>query len=139
MQHQQMQQMQHQQMQHQQMQHQQMHPQDHQTHMHQQLQDQSVMGMMGPVGPMDINQQGMGGVMGPQQRYGPQMNQMPPHMRQRQGVVRHDAHGQVIIETDENLSDKEIYPGQSMSQMGKFIVSFFFFFLFIISLCKIIM
>lgn len=43
---------------------------------------------------------------------------VPAHMR-RQGVTRVDAHGQVIIETDENLSDKEIYPGQSISQMGK--------------------
>ncbi|XP_057342232.1 RIMS-binding protein 3-like isoform X2 [Microplitis mediator] len=42
---------------------------------------------------------------------------VPAHMR-RQGVTRVDAHGQVIIETDENLSDKEIYPGQSISQMG---------------------
>ncbi|XP_034952674.1 uncharacterized protein [Chelonus insularis] len=42
---------------------------------------------------------------------------VPSHMR-RQGVTRVDAHGQVIIETDENLSDKEIYPGQNISQMG---------------------
>ncbi|XP_076176272.1 RIMS binding protein isoform X3 [Ptiloglossa arizonensis] len=42
---------------------------------------------------------------------------VPSHMR-RQGGTTVDAHGQVIIETDENLSDKEIYPGQSMSQMG---------------------
>ncbi|XP_066583287.1 peripheral-type benzodiazepine receptor-associated protein 1 isoform X2 [Prorops nasuta] len=41
---------------------------------------------------------------------------VPAHMR-RHGT-RVDAHGQVIIETDENLSDKEIYPGQSISQMG---------------------
>ncbi|XP_032673168.1 uncharacterized protein LOC116845031 isoform X4 [Odontomachus brunneus] len=39
------------------------------------------------------------------------------HMR-RHVTNRVDAHGQVIIETDENLSDKEIYPGQSISQMG---------------------
>ncbi|XP_017879224.1 uncharacterized protein LOC108624439 isoform X3 [Ceratina calcarata] len=39
------------------------------------------------------------------------------HMR-RHATTRVDAHGQVIIETDENLSDKEIYPGQTMSQMG---------------------
>ncbi|XP_024939852.1 uncharacterized protein LOC107266706 isoform X3 [Cephus cinctus] len=42
---------------------------------------------------------------------------VPPHMR-RHGATRVDAHGQVVIETDENLSDKEIYPGQSVSQMG---------------------
>ncbi|XP_011297684.1 uncharacterized protein Rbp isoform X2 [Fopius arisanus] len=42
---------------------------------------------------------------------------MPSHMR-RHGPPRVDAHGQIIIETDENLSDKEIYPGQSLSQMG---------------------
>nr|XP_050857277.1 uncharacterized protein LOC127066959 isoform X7 [Vespula vulgaris] len=41
---------------------------------------------------------------------------VPSHMR-RQGT-RVDAHGQVIIETDENLSDKEIFPGQSISQMA---------------------
>ncbi|XP_012270020.1 RIMS-binding protein 2 isoform X4 [Orussus abietinus] len=42
---------------------------------------------------------------------------VPAHMR-RHGATRVDAHGQVIIETDENLSDKEIYPGQGVSQMG---------------------
>ncbi|XP_070161623.1 peripheral-type benzodiazepine receptor-associated protein 1 isoform X1 [Polyergus mexicanus] len=42
---------------------------------------------------------------------------MPSHMR-RHVTNRMDAHGQVIIETDENLSDKEIYPGQSIPQMG---------------------
>ncbi|XP_011646476.1 RIMS-binding protein 2 [Pogonomyrmex barbatus] len=42
---------------------------------------------------------------------------VPSHMRRHVGT-RVDAHGQVIIETDENLSDKEIYPGQSISQMG---------------------
>ncbi|EFN68490.1 Peripheral-type benzodiazepine receptor-associated protein 1 [Camponotus floridanus] len=42
---------------------------------------------------------------------------MPSHMRRHVGN-RVDAHGQVIIETDENLSDKEIYPGQSIPQMG---------------------
>ncbi|XP_011345210.1 uncharacterized protein LOC105283834 isoform X2 [Ooceraea biroi] len=41
---------------------------------------------------------------------------MPSHMRRHVGN-RVDAHGQVIIETDENLSDKEIYPGQSLPQM----------------------
>lgn len=44
---------------------------------------------------------------------------MPSHMRRHVGN-RVDAHGQVIIETDENLSDKEIYPGQSIPQMGKY-------------------
>ncbi|XP_018407403.1 PREDICTED: RIMS-binding protein 2 [Cyphomyrmex costatus] len=42
---------------------------------------------------------------------------VPSHMR-RHVSNRVDAHGQVIIETDENLSDKEIYPGQSIPQMG---------------------
>ncbi|XP_048505254.1 uncharacterized protein LOC105684376 isoform X2 [Athalia rosae] len=42
---------------------------------------------------------------------------VPPHMR-RHGPTRVDAHGQVVIETDENLSDKEIYPGQSIPQIG---------------------
>jgi len=44
---------------------------------------------------------------------------VPSHMR-RHVSNRVDAHGQVIIETDENLSDKEIYPGQSIPQMGKY-------------------
>ncbi|XP_076237563.1 RIMS binding protein isoform X7 [Calliopsis andreniformis] len=43
---------------------------------------------------------------------------LPPSHIRRHGTTRVDAHGQIIIETDENLSDKEIYPGQSMSQMG---------------------
>lgn len=43
---------------------------------------------------------------------------VPSHAR-RHAAPRVDVHGQVIIETDENLSDKEIYPGQSMSHMGK--------------------
>lgn len=34
---------------------------------------------------------------------------VPPHMRQHR-----NAHGQVIIDSDENLSDKEIYPGNHM-------------------------
>ncbi|XP_071643131.1 uncharacterized protein Rbp isoform X2 [Temnothorax longispinosus] len=42
---------------------------------------------------------------------------IPAHMRRHVGN-RVDAHGQVIIETEENLSDKEIYPGQSIPQMG---------------------
>ena len=54
----------------------------------------------------------MGGIA---QRY--PNSQIPPHMRRHN--TRVDAHGQVIIETDENLSDKEIYPGQSVSQMGE--------------------
>ena len=66
-------------------------------------------GQIGPMGPMQ--QQNMG-PMGPGQRYGPN-----PQMRRH--ATRVDAHGQVIIETDENLSDKEIYPGQSISQMGE--------------------
>lgn len=41
---------------------------------------------------------------------------VPSHMRRH----RVDAHGQVIIETDENLSDKEIYPGQSIPELGNF-------------------
>ncbi|XP_019700001.1 uncharacterized protein LOC105189771 isoform X3 [Harpegnathos saltator] len=39
------------------------------------------------------------------------------HMR-RLVSNRMDAHGQIIIETDENLSDKEIYPGQSIPQLS---------------------
>lgn len=44
---------------------------------------------------------------------------LPPSHIRRHANTRVDAHGQVIIEIDENLSDKEIYPGQSISQMGK--------------------
>lgn len=54
---------------------------------------------------------------GVSQRY---PNTSTSHMR-RHMANRVDAHGQVIIETDENLSDKEVYPGQSISQMGKYI------------------
>ncbi|KAG5341333.1 RIMB2 protein, partial [Acromyrmex charruanus] len=61
----------------------------------------------------DPNRHRMGG--GVAQRY-PNAS-MPSHMR-RHVSNRVDAHGQVIIETDENLSDKEIYPGQSIPQMG---------------------
>lgn len=61
----------------------------------------------------DPNRHRMGGVG---QRY--PSTPVPSHIR-RHGNTRVDAHGQVIIETDENLSDKEIYPGQSMPQMGK--------------------
>ena len=57
---------------------------------------------------------------------------VPAHMR-RHGATRVDAHGQVIIETDENLSDKEIYPGQSLSQMGEHT---FFEFISLIVYCK---
>ncbi|KAK9300232.1 hypothetical protein QLX08_007001 [Tetragonisca angustula] len=60
----------------------------------------------------DPNRHRMGGVG---QRY--PSTPVPSHIR-RHGNTRVDAHGQVIIETDENLSDKEIYPGQSMPQMG---------------------
>ncbi|XP_043801630.1 uncharacterized protein LOC122719654 isoform X4 [Apis laboriosa] len=62
--------------------------------------------------PDDPNRHRLGGVG---QRY--PSTPVPSHIR-RHGGTRVDAHGQVIIETDENLSDKEIYPGQSMSQMG---------------------
>ncbi|XP_028049736.1 uncharacterized protein LOC105829483 isoform X5 [Monomorium pharaonis] len=55
-------------------------------------------------------------VGGVSQRYPPNAP-VPSHMR-RHVSNRVDAHGQVIIETDENLSDKEIYPGQSIPQMG---------------------
>ncbi|XP_046385194.1 uncharacterized protein LOC124155432 isoform X2 [Ischnura elegans] len=58
---------------------------------------------------------------GPQRQYGPPPpgSAVPPHMRPHgarggmmgRGGMRVDAHGQVVIETDENLSDKEIYPG----------------------------
>lgn len=75
------------------------------THMQDQGQQQSGMGQPDPhrMGVVD-------------QRY--PTAPVPSHMRTHRGT-RVDAHGQVIIETDENLSDKEIYPGQSMSQMGK--------------------
>lgn len=91
--------------------------------MHQQMQDQSGM-IMGPSGVMhDPNQQRMMGNVGMasgphgQQRYSQNPQSIPAHMRRQH--TRIDAHGQVIIETDENLSDKEIYPGQTVSQMGK--------------------
>ncbi|XP_046144124.1 uncharacterized protein LOC114870940 isoform X1 [Osmia bicornis bicornis] len=74
------------------------------THMQDQGQQQPGMGQQDP--------HRMTGV---DQRY--PTAPVPSHMR-RHGGTRVDAHGQVIIETDENLSDKEIYPGQSMSQMG---------------------
>ncbi|XP_018343615.1 PREDICTED: uncharacterized protein LOC108749416 isoform X5 [Trachymyrmex septentrionalis] len=61
----------------------------------------------------DSNRHRMGG--GVAQRY--PNAPVPSHMR-RHVSNRVDAHGQVIIETDENLSDKEIYPGQNIPQMG---------------------
>jgi len=64
----------------------------------------------------DPNRLRMTGSMGQRYPNAP----MPSHMR-RHVSNRVDAHGQVIIETDENLSDKEIYPGQSLPQMGKYI------------------
>lgn len=50
---------------------------------------------------------------------------IPSHVRRH----RVDTHGQVIIETDENLSDKEIYPGQSIAQMGKTLHVYFITFM----------
>lgn len=62
----------------------------------------------------------VGGVVGQRHPNAP----VTSYMRGGRHVAsRVDAHGQVIIETDENLSDKEIYPGQSISQMGKYICS----------------
>ncbi|KAK0167291.1 hypothetical protein PV327_004709 [Microctonus hyperodae] len=78
----------------------------HLKHLDQQQQQQLVMSQD------EINRQRMSGVG---QRY--VNTSVPSHMR-RHAATRIDAHGQVIIETDENLSDKEIYPGQTMSQMG---------------------
>ncbi|XP_046474097.1 uncharacterized protein Rbp isoform X7 [Neodiprion pinetum] len=75
----------------------------------------------GPHGP-DLNQQQIANQEDPNRRV-TNMNQrypsapVPPHMR-RHGTTRVDSHGQVVIETDENLSDKEIYPGQSIPQIG---------------------
>lgn len=79
-----------------------------------------------PHGPPHIQQQpaGMVGPQDPSHRMAAGVGQRYPnapatsHMRRHMGN-RVDAHGQVIIETDENLSDKEIYPGQSISQMGE--------------------
>lgn len=92
----------------------------HMTHaeqMHHQQQQQQQ-GMMG--GPQDPSRHRMGR-MGPRYPNAP----MPTHMRTGHGT-RLDTHGQVIIETDENLSDKEIYPGQTMTQMGTIFYIFFF-------------
>ncbi|EEB13454.1 hypothetical protein Phum_PHUM240780 [Pediculus humanus corporis] len=44
---------------------------------------------------------------GEKQRFG---SSVPPHMRQGHHRTRIDQHGQVVIEPEENLSDKEIYP-----------------------------
>jgi vacuolar-type H+-ATPase subunit B/Vma2 len=89
------------------MQHQQMHLQGDQSHqMHLQMQDQSGM-MMGPSGVIvDPNQQRLGGVGGGAsgQRYS---NSQLSNQLRRHCATRVDAHGQVIIETDENLSDKD--------------------------------
>ncbi|KAL0267033.1 UNVERIFIED_CONTAM: hypothetical protein PYX00_009410 [Menopon gallinae] len=41
------------------------------------------------------------------QRY---TSSVPPHMRQGHQRTRMDQHGQMVIEPEENLSDKEIYP-----------------------------
>lgn len=78
-------------------------------HMVDQRQQQSTMGPQD-----DSSRHRMGAVS---QRY--PNAPVPSHMR-RHVANRVDAHGQVIIETDENLSDKEIYPGQSIPQMGKY-------------------
>lgn len=70
-----------------------------------------------PIGPQDDpNRHRMAAGVGQRYPNAPASS----HMRGRHVSNRVDAHGQVIIETDENLSDKEIYPGQSISQMGKF-------------------
>lgn len=51
-----------------------------------------------------------------QDRMGPGMGRYGPQQHGRHGVrQRVDQHGQVVIETEENLSDKEVYPGNSMS------------------------
>jgi hypothetical protein len=42
---------------------------------------------------------------------------MRPQAHQR---TRIDQHGQVIIEPEENLSDKEIYPHMKIPAIGKF-------------------
>ncbi|XP_049839036.1 RIMS-binding protein 2-like isoform X8 [Schistocerca gregaria] len=51
------------------------------------------------------------------ERYG---SAVPPHMRHHQQSSGHrqmriDSHGQVVIEPEENLSDKEIYPANNMN------------------------
>jgi len=80
-------------------------------HMDQRQPQQSTMGPQQD----DPNRHRMTGGVGQRYPNAP----VPSHMRRHVGN-RVDAHGQVIIETDENLSDKEIYPGQSLPQMGKY-------------------
>lgn len=80
-------------------------------HMDQRQPQQST---MGPPQQDDPNRHRMVGGVGQRYPNAP----VPSHMRRH--VSNRDAHGQVIIETDENLSDKEIYPGQSIPQMGKY-------------------
>lgn len=50
-----------------------------------------------------------------QQRYG---SSVPPHLRQGHQRTRIDQHGQVVIEPEENLSDKEIYPHMKIPAIG---------------------
>lgn len=52
---------------------------------------------------------------GEKQRYG---SSVPPHMRQGHQRTRIDQHGQVVIEPEENLSDKEIYPHMKIPAIG---------------------
>ncbi|XP_076303459.1 RIMS binding protein isoform X10 [Lasioglossum baleicum] len=80
------------------------------VHLQQHMQDQTQQQQTGTGQSDDPNRLRMTGVA---QRYSAPV---PSHVR-RPGGPRVDVHGQVIIETDENLSDKEIYPGQSMSHM----------------------
>ncbi|XP_076641762.1 RIMS binding protein isoform X6 [Halictus rubicundus] len=84
------------------------------VHLQQHMQDQGQPQPQpsGAGQPDDPNRLRMTGVA---QRYS--TAPVPSHVR-RPGGPRVDVHGQVIIETDENLSDKEIYPGQSMSHMA---------------------
>lgn len=49
------------------------------------------------------------------QRYS---SSVPPHMRQGHQRTRIDQHGQVVIEPEENLSDKEIYPHMKIPAIG---------------------
>lgn len=49
------------------------------------------------------------------QRYG---SSVPPHLRQGHQRTRIDQHGQVVIEPEENLSDKEIYPHMKIPAIG---------------------
>ncbi|XP_076303461.1 RIMS binding protein isoform X12 [Lasioglossum baleicum] len=81
------------------------------VHLQQHMQDQTQQQQTGTGQSDDPNRLRMTGVA---QRYSAPV---PSHVR-RPGGPRVDVHGQVIIETDENLSDKEIYPGQSMSHMA---------------------